>query len=211
MNKQISRKARFITTGFPEEVVAKLRRDKPYMPISVGIIVIDQQFKNMVVATPKAKYNLQETCAPVPIQERLSEEGSPNRLATALSYALLAGRICQDDMRYLGYGHGQHRQGSTCQKYGKCVLWFGFCAPSDIRRRGNAKLHKVANFSSPRWMEIKRWQALHSGSAVSDSKFRMAMQAILVLSEKNGINNSTVARAHQELSVLGIVPQAISA
>lgn len=204
---QISRKAQFITRGFPEEVIAKLRRQKPYLPISVGLIVVDQQFKNLVVATPKAEYNPQDTCAPVPVQERLPEDGSPRRLATALTYALLSDRINQDDLTYLGYGHGQHRRGTVCQRYGKCVLWFGFCTPSNIRRRGNAKLYNVANFSSPRWMEIKRWQSLHIGEAVSDSKFRMVMQALLVFGQKNGISNGSVATAHRVLSEHQLIPQ----
>lgn len=204
---QISRRAQFITGGFPEDVVSKLRRQKPYLPISVGLIVIDQQFKNLVVGTPKAEHNPQDTCAPVPIQERLPEDGSPRRLATALTYALLSDRINQDDLTYLGYGHGQHRQGAICRQYGKCVLWFGYCVTPDIRRRGNTKLHKVANFSCLTWMDIKRWQSLHIGEAVSDSKFRMVMQALLVFGQKNGISNGSVATAHRVLSEHQLIPQ----
>lgn len=157
----------------------------------------------MVVATPRVDTDEQDICAPVPIQERLSADDSASNLATDLVYTLLATRVSRWDMHSLGYGYGQHRRGATCQKYGKCVFWFGFVVPSTVRRSGCAELSDVANFSSPIWIDIRRWHALHSGQVVSSSKARMVMQVTLALSAKVGVNNPIVAQAHRELSEQG--------
>lgn len=167
------KKAAFIVSQDPKQLIADERKERPWMAHRVAILLLSPKADQVALVLPKKAFVYGETHVRVPPQVLLPDHETVNRTALKIASDLLSVTVTIKDMQYLGSARGSVYRGAKYDPYGKWIHWVGvrLCGRNGVLNSNSEK------FLLPHWWHTNQLLSMDK-VVMSDRKYLMLLQAL---------------------------------